>query len=118
MARRHEPACDYSFYEHEYGGTLCVETFHEAYPAALRVVRRLTGGRGPRRGCEERRWKRAVCAAVEALAEYGEGQMGGFQVGSFRAVEYGNVGSTGSDVATEAALAELAGTGLAFSGVC
>lgn len=111
MARRREATCDYSFYEHEYGGTLCVEAFHEAYPAALRVAGRL------RRVCELHRWRRAVCAAVEALAEYGEGQMGGFQVGGFKAVEYGNVGSTGFDVASEAALAELAGTGLAFSGV-
>lgn len=108
---------DYSFYEQEYGGTLDVEAFHVAMPGALRAVRSVTAGADPSDDSEATCWKRAVCAALEIISEYGEGQVGGFQIGDFRAVEYGEAASCGAVLAREAALAELAGTGLAFSGV-
>ena len=61
--------------------------------------------------------RRAVCATADAFAEYGEWRVGGFSVGSFSVTNYRDEGTTGSEVAREAALAELAGTGLAFSGM-
>lgn len=58
-----------------------------------------------------------MCATADTYAEYGEGHVGGFYIGSFSVTNYRDEGTTGAEVAREAALAELAGTGLAFSGV-
>lgn len=42
--------------------------------------------------------------------------MGGYAIGDFRVTNYMEKGTTGLEVARAAALSELAGTGLAFSG--
>lgn len=110
----------YDFYLDGYGGALAAEAFAEALPAAVRCVGSLTGARDVRDEWDEDvadAWRRAVCAAADAFAEYGEGRVGGFSVGSFSVTSYRDEGTTGSEVAREAALAELAGTGLCFSGV-
>lgn len=60
--------------------------------------------------------RRAVCAAVDCIGEWGAGQVGGFELGSFSVTHYDNRGTTGEEQATEAILKELAGTGLAFIG--
>ena len=110
----------YEFYQDGYGGALAANVFAEALPAAVRCVGALTGARDV---CEEwdgdraEAWRRAVCAAVDAFAEYGEGRVGGFSIGSFSVTNYRDEGTTGAEVARDAALAELAGTGLAFAGV-
>lgn len=110
----------YDFYLDGYGGALSAEAFAEALPAAVRCVGALTGAR---EACEEwdenqtDAWKRAVCAAADAFAEYGEGRVGGFSIGSFSVTNYRDEGTTGAEVAREAALAELSFTGLCFSGV-
>ena len=117
MGRPDGLSCDFGFYENDYGGTLCVDAFHEALPAALRAAGKALGDRAPEDEDGRIAVKRAICAAADAIAEYGEGQLGGFQLGDFRADEYGNAGTTGLDVAVRAALAELSGTGLAFCGV-
>lgn len=110
----------YDFYLDGYGGALAAEAFAEALPAAVRCVGALTGARDV---CEEwdgdraEAWRRAVCAAVDAFAEYGEGRVGGFSIGSFSVTNYRDEGMTGAEVAREAALAELSRTGLAFVGV-
>ena len=86
----------------------------------MRCVGALTGARDVAEDWEEGvadAWRRAVCAAADAFAEYGEGRVGGFSIGSFSVTNYRDGGTTGSEVAREAALAELAGTGLCFSGV-
>ena len=109
----------YDFYLDGYGGALAAEAFAEALPAAVRCVGVLTGARGVDGRWDEDvavAWRRAVCAAADAFAEYGEGRVGGFSVGSFSVTNYRDEGTTGAEVAREAALAELAGTGLAFSG--
>lgn len=109
----------YDFYLDGYGGALAAEAFAEALPAAVRCVGGLTGRRTPDDGWDEDMadaWRRAVCAAADAFAEYGEGRVGGFSIGSFSVTNYRDEGTTGSEVAREAALAELAGTGLCFSG--
>lgn len=109
----------YGFYQDGYGGALPADAFAEALPAAVRCVGGLTGRRKPDPRWEESdadAWRRAVCAAADAFAEYGEGRVGGFSVGSFSVTNYRNEETTGSEVAREAALAELAGTGLCFSG--
>ena len=110
----------YGFYQDGYGGALSAEAFAEALPAAVRCVGALTGARDAREEWDDDQveaWRRAVCAAADAFAEYGEGRVGGFSIGSFSVTNYRDEGTTGSVVAREAALAELAGTGLAFAGV-
>ena len=110
----------YEFYQDGYGGALAANAFAEALPAAVRCVGALTGARDV---CEEwdgdraEAWRRAVCAAVDAFAEYGEGRVGGFSIGSFSVTNYRDEGTTGAEVAREAALAELCFTGLTFAGV-
>ena len=54
--------------------------------------------------------------AAEAFAEFGEGQVGGFQLGSFSVTHYDNRGTTGEEQATYACEKELSGTGLLFCG--
>ena len=113
-------AVSYEFYQDEYGGGLSPAALSEAVPAALRCVGALTGAREARDSWsseEADAWRRAVCAAADAFAEYGEGRVGGFSIGSFSVTNYRGEGTTGAEVAREAALAELAGTGLAFAGV-
>lgn len=110
----------YAFYLDGYGGTLPAEAFAEAMPAALRCVGGITGRRSPDEswdGDAADAWRRAVCAAAEAFAEFGEGRVGGFEIGDFKVTNYQEQGTTGAEVACGAALAELAGTGLAWSGV-
>lgn len=110
----------YAFYLDGYGGTLPAEAFAEAMPAALRCVGALTGARDVREEWDDDQteaWRRAVCAAAEAFAEFGEGRVGGFEIGDFKVTNYQEQGTTGAEVACGAALAELAGTGLAWSGV-
>lgn len=110
----------YDFYLDGYGGALAADAFAEALPAALRCVGALTGARDVAEDWEEGvadAWRRAVCAAADAFAEYGEGRVGGFSIGSFSVTNYRDEGTTGAEVARDAALAELAGTGLCFAGV-
>ena len=110
----------FDFYQDGYGGTLSAEAFAEALPAAVRCVCGLTGHRAPaEHWCDEvaDSWRRAVCAAADAFAEFGEGRVGGFEIGEFKVTNYQEQGTTGAEVARDAALAELAGTGLCFCGV-
>lgn len=111
---------DYQWYLDSYGGSLGVEGFAEALPAALRLMRQIAGGEMPaesRDGEDVSAWRCACCAAVDAFAEFGEGRVGGVAVGDFKVTNYMEKGTTGREVALEAALAELAGTGMAFGGV-
>lgn len=113
-------AVSYEFYQDEYGGGLSPAALSEVMPAAVRMVGSLTGAREVRVGWDDDQadaWRRAVCAAADAFAEYGEGRVGGFSIGSFSVTNYRDDGTTGAEVAREAALAELAGTGLCWSGV-
>lgn len=109
-------AVDYAFYRDTYGGGMGVEAFSEALPAAERHVCWLAGGREPTCEADELAWRRAVCATAEAFAEFGEGQVGGFQIGSFSVTHYDNRGTIGEEQATYACEKELAGTGLLFCG--
>ena len=110
----------YDFYLDGYGGALAADAFAEALPAAVRSVGALTGARDVREEWDEDvadAWRRSVCAAADAFAEYGEGRVGGFSIGSFSVTNYRDDGTTGVEVAREAALSELAETGLCWSGV-
>lgn len=106
----------YEFYSETYGGGLSEAAFGTSLPAALAHVRWLCGGRCPSR-CEVVAYKRAVCAAVDAFAEFGQGQVGGFALGDFKVTHYEDEGTTGDEIATQAAMKELVGTSLLFSGV-
>jgi hypothetical protein len=108
----------FAFYRDSYGGSLGAASFSEAMPAAERCVRELVGGVSPDGlGADDLvAWARACCAAAEAFAEFGEGRVGGYAIGDFRVTNYMEKGTTGLEVARSAALSELSGTGLAFSG--
>ncbi len=106
----------YQFYSEVYGGGLSEAAFGASLPAAIRHVRWLCDGREPADD-ELVAYQRAVCAAVDAFAEFGEGQVGGFVLGDFKVTHYEDEGTTGEEIATAAALKELVGTSLAFSGV-
>ena len=116
MARALAVSVTYEFYANTYGGGLAEAAFAASLPAATAHVRWLCGGRSPGR-CEVTAWKRAVCAAVDAFAEFGQGQGGGFALGDFKVTHYEDEGTTGEEIATQAALKELVGTSLAFCGV-
>ena len=108
---------DHIFYVDVYGGTASAEAFAEALPAALRLMRAVCGDAEIADEGDLMVWRCACCAAVEAFAEFGEGRVGGYAVGDFKVTNYMEKGTTGREVALEAALAELAGTGLSFCGV-
>jgi hypothetical protein len=106
----------YQFHSQVHGGGLSEAAFGPALPAASRHVRWLVGGIEPGEN-ELESYQRAVCAAVDAFAEFGEGQVGGFALGDFKVTHYEDEGTTGEEIATADALKELVGTSLAFSGV-
>ncbi|MEE1372172.1 MAG: hypothetical protein U0J93_02180 [Parolsenella sp.] len=79
-------AVTYEWYLDAYGGQLSAEEFAGALPAALRCVRGVVGGVDAS-GLEDdllNAWRRAVCAAADVLADVGEGQVGGFEVGDYK----------------------------------
>ena len=106
----------YQFYSETYGGGLSEAAFGLALPAASRHVRWLVGGVEP--GDDElESYQRAVCAAEDAFAEFGEGQVGGISLGDFKVTHYEDEGTTGEEIDAQEALKELVGTSLVFSGV-
>ncbi len=110
----------YEWYRGAYGGALPAGAFAEVMPAALRCVRGLVGGvDAPGLSDDELdAWSRAVCAAADVLAETGEGQAGGYEIGDYKVSRHvGDGVESGPAQAARAALAELSGTGLAFCGV-
>ena len=109
-------ALTYQFYKDVYGGGLSEAAFGFALPAALRHVRWLVGAKEPS-DSELVAYQRAVCASVDAFAEFGEGQVGGFALGDFKVTHYEDEGTTGEEIATADALKGLVGTSLAFCGV-
>jgi hypothetical protein len=113
------PAVSYQFYLDAYGGTASPEAFAECLSAATRLLRQLTGNAvvATTDAVSLLAYCRAICAAVDALAEFGEGSVAGYDIGDFKVTNYMGKGTTGNEVATAAALGELAGTGLAFCGV-
>lgn len=108
----------FAFYRDSYGGSLDAASFSDAMPAALRCVRELCGGAADDslETADLKAWARACCAAAEAFAEFGEGRVGGYAIGNFKVTNYMEKGTIGLEVARAAALSELAGAGLAFSG--
>ena len=62
-------------------------------------------------------YRRAVCAATEVIAEYGEGQVGGLALGDFKLTHYEADETSGRYLAIQAAMQELVGTNFAFQGV-
>lgn len=107
----------YETYTEDYGGDLTEAAFSSALPAATRHVAWLCDGKEPADDAEATAYMRAVCAAVEAFAAFGEGQVGGFTLGSFKMTNYEDEATTGEELASEAACKELLGTSLIFSGV-
>ena len=114
-------AATYEYYRDEYGGELPVGAFTAALPAATRHLLWLTGGASIDEETQPdalAAYKHALCAAIDAFAEYGEGQVGGFSIGDYKVSQcVSDKVPTGAEQATQAALKELYGTGLAFTGV-
>ena len=106
----------YGFYADSYGGGLSEAAFAASLPMAEAHVRWLCAVKGARSTCNA--YKRAVCAALEAFAEYGAGEVGGWAIGEFSVKNYASQQTTGEELATAAALRELGMSGMVFSGVC
>lgn len=111
--------CDvtYAWYADTYRGSLPEAAFLSFLSEARGHVSWMCGGREPSDGVEEEAYRRAVCAAVEAFADYGDGQVGGFTLGDFKVSRYERDATAGADIATAAVARELAHTGLLFCGV-
>lgn len=100
-------AVTYQFYSQVYGGGLSESAFGLALPAASRHVQWLVGGREPTED-ELESYQRAVCAAVDAFAEFDEGQVG--CGGSFVRVEHAFFGG-------EAVRIDCEGEGATIDGI-
>ena len=108
-------AVDFTYYSEQYGGGLDEAAFVDVLPVAEAHVKWLCAVNG---ACAtSTAYKRAVCAAANAFAEFGMGEVGGYTLGQFSVKNYENKGTTGEELATQAALRELVGTGYAFCGV-
>lgn len=107
----------YEWYAGTYGGGLSEAAFSSFLPAGMSHVRWMCGGREPADDGEATAYKRAVCVATEAFADYGDGQVGGFTLGDFKVSRYERDATTGAEIATDAVTRELAGTSLMFCGV-
>lgn len=105
----------YQFYTQAYEGGLSEAAFAATAPLAEAHVRWMCALREA--GASDERFMRAVCAATEAFAEYGAGEVGGYAIGQFSVRNYENKGTTGEELATQAALRELGPSGMAFCGV-
>lgn len=105
----------YEYYSQTYGGGLSEVAFGISVRMAESHVAWLCAVKGVKTNCNA--YKRAVCAACEAFAECGAGEVGGYTIGAFTVRNYENKGTTGEELATQAALRELGPTGMAFCGV-
>ena len=109
-------AVDYAYYSQVYGGGLSEAAFGDSIALAEAHVRWLCSGNHVHACCSA--YKRAVCAACDAFAEFGCGETNGFKLGDFEVRRYASDdAASGEEMATQAALRELAGTGMAFAGV-
>lgn len=108
-------AVDYAYYSETFGGGLSEAAFGQSVGMAESHVRWLCDLRDYDDTSE--RFKRAVCAACEAFAEYGAGEVGGYSIGEFSVKNYASQQTTGEELATQAALRELGLSGMAFTGV-
>lgn len=108
-------AVSYEYYAQTYGGGLSEAAFCASVGLAESHVSWLCAAKGAKTNCNA--YKRAVCAACEAFAECGAGEVGGYTIGGFTVRNYENKGTTGEELATQAALRELGPCGMAFSGV-
>lgn len=109
---------DYSFYTDTYGGRLPEDVFREGAAEAESFVKYLVGWNEV--DTEEKRtaYKRACCAAVDAFAQYGDGAIGGFSIGSFSTTQTSYTGSANArDVARQKAMGELLKAGLLWGGI-
>ena len=113
-----KPDVTYELYTERFDGELPEEAFAANLPLAEAHVVWVCWPHEPCTESEERAWMRAVCRCADAFAEYGAGSVGGFSIGDYKVTNYENKGTTGTELATEAAMRELAGTRLLFCGVC
>lgn len=105
----------YEFYQDTYGVGLSEAAFAASLPMADSHVKWLCAVKGTDTDSET--FMRAVCAAPEAFAEYGAGEVGGYTIGEFSVKNYAAQQTTGEELATAAALRELGLSGMAFTGV-
>lgn len=111
-------APDYNFYVVAYGGTLSADVFKENVPEAVSFVKYLVGFNAIDSKRKKDAFKRAVCASVDAFAQYGDGGIGTFSIGSFSAGQGAHAGSVNArDVAKQKAMGELLKAGLLWGGV-
>lgn len=107
-------AVDFDYYSGTYGGGLPEAAFAANAALAESHVRWLCALRGADDSSEA--FRRAVCAACDAFAEYGAGEVGGYAIGEFSVKNYASQQTSGEELATQAALRELGLSGMAFAG--
>lgn len=91
--------------------------FAASLPMADSHVRWLCAVKGATTTCNV--FKRAVCAAVDAFAEYGAGEVGGFQIGRVLGQNYASQQTSRRGAgARQPRCASLGLSGMAFTGVC
>ena len=111
-----EQVPSYTFYADDFHGELSEDVFNANINKAVAFVRQLCGDKRITPATQTA-FFRAVCAVVDAFAQYGTTPQTGFSVGSFTVQSGGSNASTGYDIAREGALLELAGTGLSYAGL-
>ena len=114
------PAPPYKFYLDSYGGSLGASEYAAQLPAAVRHVRWVAGDPDLARASSDvvECFCRAVCAAVDAFAEWSEDRRGSVSLGDYKVSRYlEDRDTTASEEATAAACRELYGTGTLFCGV-
>ena len=106
-------AVTYAYYTETYGGGLPEAAFSSCVNVAEAHVKWLcaAGDYCPNATA----FKRAVCAATEAFAEFGSGEVGGYSIGQFSVKNYENADN--ESVVTKAAIKELVGTPYIFCGI-
>ncbi len=90
----------YEFYQDTYGSGLSEAAFAASLPMADSHVKWLCAVKGTDTDSET--FMRAVCAALEAFAEYGVGEVGGYTIGEFSVKNYASQRTTGEELATAA----------------
>jgi len=107
-------APSYTFYKNTYKGTVQEDEYNALSSWAAAHVDYLIGYKTVG-SADETAVSMAVCACVDAFADYGTDGIGGFSIGSFSMSSSEAI--TGKQIATDACWEYLAPTGLLFGGI-
>lgn len=104
---------DFAYYRDEWRGTFDEKTFRAGVNAASSLVNELIGWNDVRTDRQKDCYKRAVCAALDAVETFGA-DMASVSIGGFSA----NMGAkSGRQIAMEDARGQLVNSGLLWGGI-